>query len=85
MADDIKCLSKTELEKEYQPWLVRTTNLNKYDVFVSYRSGNNEKGTDGKGPDDDLVAKIVDRLTDYTVGEDNRPITTFFDKRSLDW
>jgi len=67
-------MTEAEVRACYGPWLLVFDLLDSYDVFISYRWGQF---------DDVFVSTLFDMFTNFTVGADNRSITTFLDKKRL--
>jgi hypothetical protein len=69
-----RLLDERDIKSRYSQWLLNNDLLEAYDFFISYRWGRN---------DDLFVSALFDMFTNYTIGEDNRSIDVFLDKRRL--
>jgi len=69
-----KLLSDEDVRRLYEPWLQLYDLRSEYDFFVSYRWGLH---------DDTFVSVLFDMFTNHSVGNDNRAIEVFLDKKRL--
>lgn len=69
-----KLLTEQEAKEAFHMWLDKYSGSNVFDIFLSYRWGDNDSA---------FVRCVYDRCSLFTIGGDNRELHVFLDKECL--
>jgi hypothetical protein len=74
-------LTPQQSKERFRPWLKMYEFLERYDIFVSYHKGSQDK--DKGSQDKELALAMFTILSDFICGKELRTVEVFFDERRL--